>query len=265
MAFWTLISPGTGGRWSSGVELERLMAERSDRIAQRFDGPLLLAAVLTIPVTIAQLLPPSEPWRTIADALNWAIWLTFLAEVVIMLAVVPSKGRWARAHVIDIAVVLLTAPLYTAVLQSLRSLRILRLLRLLRLAPLVRILFSAEGLRFAALLTLLTALAGGAAFASVENISVGNGIYWAITTMTTVGYGDLTPKTPEGKGIAIAVMLVGIGFASLLIGAIAQRFIAPAVQEVELTDEDLVQQVREISSRLQHLEHALEQRRPATR
>ena len=43
----------------------------------------------------------------------------------------------------------------------------------------------------------------------MENISVGNGLYWAITTMTTVGYGDITAKTPEGKIIAILVMLVG--------------------------------------------------------
>jgi voltage-gated potassium channel Kch len=52
--------------------------------------------------------------------------------------------------------------------------------------------------------------------------------------MTTVGYGDITPKTPEGKAITIAVMLVGIGFAALVIGAIAHRFIAPAAKANEL-------------------------------
>ena len=62
-----------------------------ERIADRFERPLLVAAVLTIPVTILQLLPPADPWRTIADVLNWTIWLTFLAEVVLMLAVVPKK------------------------------------------------------------------------------------------------------------------------------------------------------------------------------
>jgi voltage-gated potassium channel len=106
----------------------------------------------------------------------------------------------------------------------------------------------------------MTALAGGVAFASVENTSVGNGIYWAITTMTTVGYGDITPKTPEGKVITITVMLVGIGFATLVIGAIAERFTNRPVHEFELTDEDLVEQVQDISARLQRLERALLQR-----
>ena len=146
-----------------------------------------------------------------------------------------------------------------------RVLRLVRLLRFLRLAPLVRALFTAEGLRYAALLTLLTALTGGAAFASVEKISVGDGIYWAITTMTTVGYGDFSPKTAEGKAISVAVVLVGIGFATLLVGAIAERFIRPEVHEVELTEEDLVGQVRDISVRLQRLEGSLQRRAAADR
>ena len=200
------------------------MDERSERIADRFERPLLVAAVLTIPVTILQLLPPADPWRTIADVLNWTIWLTFLAEVVLMLAVVPKRRQWLRGHPLEVAIVVLTPPFLVSVVQSVRVLRLLRLVRLIRLAPLLRALFTAKGLRYAALLTLLTALAGGVAFASVENTSVGNGIYWAVTTMTTVGYGDITPKTPEGKVITITVMLVGIGFATLVIGAIAERF-----------------------------------------
>lgn len=237
------------------------MDERSDRTAKRFERPLLVAAVLTIPVTILQLSPPGEPLRTIADVLNWAIWLTFLAEVVVMLAVVPSKRRWLRENPVDVAIVVLTPPVLATVVQSARVLRLLRLLRFLRLAPLVRALFTAEGLRYAALLTFLTAIAGGAGFAAVENLPVGDGIYWAVATMTTVGYGDITPKTAEGKAMAIAVMLVGIGFASLIIGAIAQRFINPSVEEVELAEEDLIEQVRDISARLQRLERALQQQR----
>ncbi|MGB0094725.1 MAG: potassium channel family protein [Solirubrobacteraceae bacterium] len=112
---------------------------------------------------------------------------------------------------------------------------------------------------------MLTALTGGAAFASVEKISVGDGIYWAITTMTTVGYGDFSPKTAEGKAIAVAVMLVGIGFATLLVGAIAERFIRPEVHEVEQTEEDLGGQVRDISARLQQLERSLQGRAAADR
>jgi voltage-gated potassium channel len=241
-----------------------IVDDRSERLANRFERPLLVAAVLTIPVTILQLLPPADPWRTIADVLNWAVWLAFAAEAITMLAVVPSKSRWLRDHPLEVAIVVLTPPFLTSVVQSVRVLRLLRLLRFLRLAPLVRALYSAEGLRYAALLTGLTALAGGVAFASVENTSMGNGLYWVITTMTTVGYGDMTPKTPEGKAIAIAVMLIGIGFATLVIGAVAQRFVnSPAQKPEVLTDADLLTQVSEISARLKRIEDALAQRRPS--
>jgi voltage-gated potassium channel len=234
------------------------MDARSERIAKRFERPLLVAAALTIPVTILQFLPPPDPWRTMADVLNWIIWLAFLAELVVMLAVVPSKRAWLRGHPLDVAIVVLTPPILATAIQSLRVLRLVRLLRFLRLAPLVRVLFSAEGVRYAALLTLLTALTGGAAFASVENISVGNGIYWAITTMTTVGYGDIVPHTSAGKVIAIIVMLVGIGFASLVIGAAAERFVHREIQAEEPTEEDVLAEVRAISARLHRLERVLE-------
>ena len=236
------------------------MDERSERIAKRFETPLLVAAVLTIPVTALQLLPAEEPGRAIADVLNWLIWLAFLAETVVMLAVVPSRGRWLREHPVDIAIVVLTPPFLVSIVQSVRVLRLLRPLRLLRLAPLFRVLFSTEGIRYSALLTLLTALAGGVAFASAENTSVGNGLYWAVVTMTTVGYGNVVPTTTEAKIIAVIVMLVGIGFATLLIGAIAERFLNRPTREIELAEEDVLKEISEISARLQRLERALNQR-----
>jgi voltage-gated potassium channel len=240
--------------------------ERSERIESQFETPLIIAAVLTIPVTILQLLPAGNPWLTIADVFNWGIWLAFVAEAVVMLAVVPSKGRWLREHPLEVAIVVLTPPFVTSIVQSVRALRLLRLVRFLRLAPLIRVLFTPEGVRFAALLTVLTALAGGAAFASVEDKTLGDGVYWAVTTMTTVGYGDITPKTTEGKVITVTVMLVGIGFATLLVGAIAERFVrreVEEVEEVELTEDDVLGEVTDLSARLQRLERALQQRRQA--
>ena len=188
---------------------------------------------------------------------NWLIWLAFLAELVAMLVIVPDRGRYLLTHPIDLAIVMLTPPFLVSAVQSIRLLRLLRVFRLLRLEPLARTVFSLEGLKATAGLALLTAIVGGAGFASEESISFGNGVYWAITTMTTVGYGDISPKTTEGKIIAVIVMLVGIGTATLVIGAVAQRFLAPTVEHVEITEDDLLLQVQEISLRLGQLERTL--------
>jgi voltage-gated potassium channel len=137
---------------------------------------------------------------------------------------------------------------------------VLRLLRLFRLGPLFRRLFTLEGLRYASLLALLVLLISAEAFSSAENISYGNALYWAITTMTTVGYGDIAPQTTTAKIVASIVMVVGIGFFAILTGAIAQRFLATEVIELQEEERDLVTQIREISQRLQQLEQqALQQ------
>jgi voltage-gated potassium channel len=180
-----------------------------------------------------------EPLRTIAGAANWMIWAVFLAEVVLMLLIVPSKSQWLREHPLDLAIVVLTPPFLPAGLQALRVFRLLRLLRLLRALQAARRLFSPEGFRWVALLTLLTTFCGGAAFAGVErghNERIENtwdGIWWALETMTTVGYGDVSPETDGGRMIALVVMVIGIGFLSMLIGLVAQQFVQPQVRGLE--------------------------------
>jgi voltage-gated potassium channel len=244
------------------------MDERSTRIAKRLEPPLLVAAILTIPTTVVEESQVGHPWDQIATGCNWVIWAMFAAELVIMLAVVPARWNWLLHHPLEIAIVVLTPPALLTAVQPIRLLRLLRVLRLFRLAPLARRALTMEGVRFAAILAGLTAITGGAAFAAVEKYSVGDGIYWAITTITTVGYGDITPKTTEGKIVAIVVMLVGIGTATLLIGAVAQHFIATKVtqelDEIEVDERDLVAQVREIAARLDRLQAALEHRAATT-
>jgi uncharacterized protein YndB with AHSA1/START domain len=72
------------------------MDERSERIARRFELPILLAALLVIPVIVLEQTDVGEPYDTIATVLNWAIWLAFATEVAVMLAVVPDRWRWVR-------------------------------------------------------------------------------------------------------------------------------------------------------------------------
>ena len=134
---------------------------------------------------------------------------------------------------LEVAIVLFTPPFLPASLQALRVFRLLRLARLFRLAPLARRLFTIDGLRYAALLALLTVLAGGAGFGAIEKqYSTWDGVWWAISTMTTVGYGDVSPHTDLGRVLAIGIMVIGIGFVAILTGAVAERFLAPEIEEV---------------------------------
>ena len=230
------------------------MDKRSEALQAKFEWPVIIAALMTIPLVLIQESNLSQPWPTIGTILNWGTWLVFATEVVVMLWVVPRKRTWLRAHLLDILIVVLTPPFAPAAWQAGRAYRVLRLLRLLRVFS-VRRLLSIEGLKLAAAAAVTTVILGGVIVASIETTArepwtAWDGIWWAVTTVTTVGYGGLEPHTDSGRIIASAIMLVGIGFVALLTAFIADRFIAG--QEAK---EDLIlKELREIRAKLERLE-----------
>jgi voltage-gated potassium channel len=74
------------------------MDARSERMERRFQWPVLIAALLVVPVIALEESSLGEPWDTIATAGNWTIWVTFAAELVTMLVVAPNRWRWIREH-----------------------------------------------------------------------------------------------------------------------------------------------------------------------
>jgi len=256
---------------TSGATANCLIVDaRSERVARRFEPWLLIAALLVIPIIVVEQSELADPWSTIAAVLNWLIWLAFLAEAVVMLSVVPSRSRWLREHPLEVAIVILTPPFLPALLQGLRVARLLRLLRLLRVARIAtssKRLFTLNGLRWAGLVGVLVILGGGTAFTAVENdqsLSAWDGLWWAVSTATTVGYGDIYPKTDGGRLIAMLVMATGIGIIALFTGALAERFIRTDVErataEVEADEAAILEEVTEIQARLARLETLLQRR-----
>jgi voltage-gated potassium channel len=186
----------------------------------------------------------------------------FAAEFVVMLCVVDERRAWAKAHLLDVAVVVLTPPFAPAAWQAGRIFRLVRVLRLFRIFSLRRLL-SLEGMKYAALVAAGTVVVGGAAFASIEkdqHLTTWDGIWWAITTVTTVGYGDVVPETTGGRIIAMTIMLVGIGFVALLTAFVADRFVHQQ-REAEAKEDQILDELREIRRRLNEID-AVAQRPP---
>jgi len=160
------------------------------------------------------------------------IWAIFATELGAILALATRKKAALRAHWLDVAIVVLTIPLMGQALSWLRLARFIRLARfgviISRALQAEKRLTSGDSLRIAAILTLAAVVVAGAAQSAVdagEYATLWDGVWWAVVTVTTVGYGDLYPTTVQGRLIGIILMFVGIGFLSLLTAAIASRFV----------------------------------------
>ena len=207
----------------------------SGRVVHRFDPIVLAATIALVPVLVIETDAKSDMWQDIANDANWAIWAVFLGEMVFILTVAPRKRAAVKAHWLDEFIVIATVPAWGTVLSWLRLARFARLLRLLRFGALLgralqreRVLSSDVVFRFVGLITALVVVVGGAAETFVDKHDVPNlwdGIWWSVVTVTTVGYGDIQPESVGGRLVAMAVMLAGIGFLSVLTATIASRFV----------------------------------------
>lgn len=243
---------------------QRRSAENAALWERRFEKPLFIAALFVIPAIILTSVDVPAGWRTVGEVLNWATWGAFAVEFAVMMSVVPSRWRYLRDNPVDVIIVFFTFPKLTSVFTSLRALRLLRVLRLLRLKPVVTWMFSAGGVRYAGLFALLVAVAGGYAFSELEGGDAWNGFYWAVTTMTTVGYGKPEIMRTETEALAVILMLVGIGFVAVLTGALAERFLQGETRSIEAVgeraaeaDEALLQRVDALASQVEELRAAL--------
>jgi voltage-gated potassium channel len=242
------------------------------RVTHSLEWAIVVLALLVVPIVLIEESDLSGAWASLAVVGNWLIWLGFAAELTFALRVAPRKKAALRAHWLDVVIVIVTSPFLPALLSFLRLARLLRLLRLLRLMALAsralaaeRLLTSRQGFRYIALATVLLVILAGLAISVADRREFPSpwvGIWWAVTTVTTVGYGDYAPETVGGRVIASGLMITGIGFLSLLTAAIASTFVsqdaAEEEQETGSEQAELLGALRRIEERLERVEAKLD-------
>ena len=212
-----------------------------ERIEHLTGLPLALLALLIVPALILEERAQTTWVRQLAVGVNWLVWLAFCAEFAGKLTFAPSRTRFLRAAWFDLLIIALSPPfLVPLALQGTRALRALRALRLLRFVRAAAVAaigireageaFRHRRLHYVMLTTVVVVSLGAGGIFLVESgtnnaiRSVGDAFWWAIVTTTTVGYGDISPVTSEGRMIAVALMLVGIGFIGVFTATITSFF-----------------------------------------
>ena len=243
-----------------------------DRIRQRYEElsqwPLVVLAVLFVAAYAWRVLRPDlPPWlSTVLDAVTVVTWPVFLADYLVRLVLAQRRWRFVRQNWLDGLAVLL--PL-------LRPLRILSLVRVARVLD--RSLTSSLHGRVATYTALTAGLVVFMASLAVYDAELGrpgstvadygDAVWWAFTTITTVGYGDQYPVTPEGRLVAVLLMLSGIGLLGVVTASVASWFVNRVAEaaraEEEAEDAALVAQVRELAEEVRQLRSELSAARAA--
>ena len=234
--------------WRS--RLHDVIYESNTTAGKLFDVSLLGLIVASILVVM---LDSVERWHrlygNIFFVLEWAFTILFTIEYILRLISIkkPLAYVFSAFGIIDLLAII---PSYLSVFfvgaQSLLVFRALRLLRVFRIFKLTHFLsemhFLKEALRgsskkiaiFMTIVLFLVIILGSIMYLveSGENgfTSIPDSIYWAIVTITTVGYGDISPVTPLGKFIASVIMLIGYGIIAVPTGIITTE-IAIAMRE----------------------------------
>jgi voltage-gated potassium channel len=205
-----------------------------------FDQALLVAILASVTVVMLESsLEPSSRYHGLLTALEWFFTLLFTIEYVARLLCVDRPSRYARSFfgIVDVVSFL---PTYLAVLvpelHALMDVRVLRMLRVFRILKLTRYLAEyqllAAALRdsrrkiavFLSAVVMIVVTLGTVMYVieGPQNgfTSIPVSIYWAVTTMTTVGFGDIVPQTGAGRAIATIMMLMGWGVLAVPTGIV---------------------------------------------
>jgi voltage-gated potassium channel len=226
-------TPGAFGKPGGGLRrrVYTIIFEADTRAGRVFDVSLVVAIIISVAVVIGDSLPAfNARYHYEANLIEWGFTLLFTAEYIARLACVRHPLRYARSFfgIIDLLSILPTYfSLFVPESGALLDIRILRLLRIFRLFKLT--LYVAEYMQLGRALrasgrkiliflsvVVMVVLIFGTVMYVVEGpkhgfTSIPVAVYWAIVTMTTVGYGDIVPHTAIGKFIASVTMLLGWG------------------------------------------------------
>ena len=232
------------------ARLHEIIFEADTRAGRLFDLVLIWLILLSVATVILESVREiREQYGELLYALEWYFTVLFTVEYFLRLLSVRRPLRYATSFfgVVDLLAII---PTYLSILvpgsQYLLVIRILRLFRVFRLLKLSEYVTEADTLRralrasqrkisvFLSAVMLLVVIIGALMYV-IEGeahgfTSIPTSVYWAIVTLTTVGYGDLSPRTPLGQMLASIVMIIGYGIIAVPTGIVSVE-LAHAVRD----------------------------------
>ena len=230
---------------------------------RRTTVPLVVLGAVFIAAYSVYVLAPWIP-RGPDAWLFWALvvtWIVFLGDIIVRVALTPRGGRWAFlwTHPVDVL---------SAIVPVFRAFRVLALLRQVpylqrRSGNAVRANIVIYAASYAVVFVYFIALATLQAERNAPGASIttfGDAIWWAITTMTTVGYGDRFPVTGTGRLVAAGLMVGGIALLGVVTATLASWLVERVAEETEASDVQLTREIAALREQVARLSAQMEER-----
>jgi voltage-gated potassium channel len=239
-------------RWQ--LKLHEIIYEADTPAGKWFDIILLLfivASALFVMLESVKGLP--EYWYRLFTCAEWVITILFTIEYILRIISIKKPKHYILSFygLVDLVAIF---PLYLSLLISgtgaLATLRALRLLRVFRILKITRYIKEGHRLKEALRMSkpkifvflfavLIISMIAGTLMYLIEGdesgfTSIPAGIYWCIVTLTTVGFGDITPVTPLGQFIASIIMIMGYGIIAVPTGIVSVAYAKTSIPEPEL-------------------------------
>ena len=213
----------------------------------------MVAALAFLVAYAVPILNPNLPdWAaTTCRWCAWVAWALFVADYLARLLLATNRRRYILRHLMDLLVIAL--PL----LRPLRLLRLIALLNVLNRRVAMRLrgrlaVYVAGGAALLAFCAALAVLDSERSSPEANITSFGDATWWAITTMTTVGYGDQYPVTTVGRLVGVTLMLGGITLLGVVTATLASWLVEAVEAEQHETD-DMRAEIRTLHHKLDQL------------
>ena len=202
---------------------------------------LVLSIAALVLTAASAVIDPSTAVAELLEYADLAICCVFLVDFMLALVTAPNKWQyvvtWGWLDALS-AIPAIDFARWGRAARVFRILRVLRALRATRVVASLAIRYrTRNAVLAAALLLLVTVFSCSVAILHFEMDAGGNirtapdALWWAVSTVTTVGYGDFYPVTWEGRSVATVLMITGVGVFSALAGATSTLFLAPSVRQ----------------------------------
>jgi voltage-gated potassium channel len=234
-----------------------ISAMTQERWQRLTEWPLIAASVLFLLAYAWEVIADlNGPALGLCEAVIAITWSVFVLDYIVNLVLAPQRSRWFWTHLFDLAIVLLP---------------MLRPLRVLRLVTILAILQRTAGnairgrlLIYVASAAALLVFVASLAVLDVERpapgahiTTFGDALWWAFETVTTVGYGDFTPITMEGRFIAVGLMIGGVSLIGLITATLASWIVERVAERDESKDAATVAHIQALEAKIEALTDAL--------